>query len=149
MTQKRHVIRREFWSQLLQEMNKKTSLFQNISPSKDNWISCGSGHSGLPYTLVATKAYARVELWINRGSQEENKRIFDELYKHKEEIETSFGHKLEWERLDDGKGSRLAYYLRDGSVFNREDWNKIIDFMTKNIVPFEKSLKGVIEKVVR
>lgn len=147
--QTRHTIRVEFWTQLLQEMNKKSDLFKNISPSKDNWIGCGSGYSGLSYNFVITSNYARIELWINKGAQEDNKEIFDSIYKFKGEIESSFGDQLDWQRRDDGKGSRIAYWLRDVNVFNEEDWPEMINFLTSNMVKFEIAMKKVLRSVFK
>lgn len=147
--QTRHSVRIDFWTLLLQDMNEKSDLFKNISPSKDSWIGCGSGHSGIAYNFVITGNYARVELWINRGLQEENKRHFDNIYRHKEKIEASFGDQLDWQRLDDGKGSRIAYWLKDVSVYNEEDWPQMIDFMTINMIKLEKALKNVLRDVIK
>jgi len=147
--QTRHTIRVEFWTQLLQEMNEKSDLFKNISPSKDNCIGCGSGYSGLAYNFVITSNYARIELWINKGAQEDNKEIFDSIYKFKGEIESSFGDQLDWQRRDDGKGSRIAYWLRDVNVFNEEDWPEMINFLTSNMVKFEKAMKKVLRSVFK
>lgn len=74
-----------------------------------------------------TGNYARIELWINRGLQEENKELFDRIYSHKDKIEASFGDKFDWKILDEGKDSRIAYWLTDVSVFNGEDWPKMIN----------------------
>ncbi|MDD2215333.1 MAG: DUF4268 domain-containing protein [Eubacteriales bacterium] len=147
--QTRHSLRIEFWERLLQEMNEKSDLFKNISPSKDSWIGCGSGHSGLVYNFVVTGNYARIELWINRGLQEENKVLFDSIYRYKNKIETTFGDQLDWQRLNDGKGSRIAYILKDVSVFNEEDWPQMINFMTLNMIKFEISLKNVLRDVFK
>jgi hypothetical protein len=54
--QERYAIRLNFWSKLLQKINQKTELFRNISPSKSNWISCGSGFGGIVYSFVITLA---------------------------------------------------------------------------------------------
>jgi hypothetical protein len=35
----RHKLRREFWTKLLPLSNKLTSLFANINPTDDHWIS--------------------------------------------------------------------------------------------------------------
>jgi hypothetical protein len=123
-------------------------LFSNISPSKDNWINCGCGHGGLCYKFVITSNFVRIELWINKGIQEENKKIFDNIKQYKESIENSFGHELEWERLDSGKGSRITYYLRDVSVFNTDDWQGMINFMSSNIIKFDNSIKDVLNMVL-
>jgi hypothetical protein len=139
--QERYAIRLNFWSKLLQKINQKTELFRNISPSKSNWISCGSGFGGIVYSFVITGNFARLELWINRGTKEDNKQIFNKLMTYKEQIETNFENCLEWERLDNGKGSRVAFYLKNVSVFNGEDWDKMIEFLTDNMIKFEIAFK--------
>ncbi|NLD16772.1 MAG: DUF4268 domain-containing protein [Tissierellia bacterium] len=147
--QTRHTVRLQFWTQLLQVINDKSDLFKNVSPSKDNWIGCGSGYSGLPYTFVVTSNYAKIELYINKGQQEENKEIFDAIYENKEKIESSFGDQLDWQRRDDGKGSRIAYWLKDVNVFNEEDWPEMIDFLTSNMIKLEIAIKGVLRSVLK
>lgn len=128
-------------------MNERSDLFKNVSPSKDNWIGCGSGYNGLLYTFVVTSNYARIELYINRGQQEENKVIFDNIFSQKEKIESSFGNKLDWQRRDDGKVSRIAYWLKDVNVFNEEYWPEMIEFLTSNMIKFENSMKNTLREV--
>jgi len=147
--QNRHTVRLKFWSNLLHKMNEKSDLFKNISPSKDNWIGCGSGYSGLAYIFCITGSFARVELWINKGTKEENKLIFDKIHSSKEQIETKFGNKLDWQRLEDGKGSRVAYFLKDVNVFNEEDWDKMIDFMVSNMIKLESIMKNILPEVLK
>jgi hypothetical protein len=146
--QTRHTVRIAFWTNLLQAMNEKSDLFKNISPSKDNWIGSGSGYGGLEYVFAVTGNEARIELYINRGSQEENKELFDRIHDHKETIEKLFGDQLEWQRLDEGKGSRIAYRKKEVSVFNEEDWPTMIDFMTVNMIKFEESLKNTLKNLM-
>jgi hypothetical protein len=147
--QTRHTVRIKFWTQLLEVMNEKSDLYKNISPSKDSWLSCGSGYSGLGYVFSATGSHARIELWINRGNQEENKELFDRITTHKEDIESLFGDVLDWQRLDDGKGSRIAYCLNAVNVYDEDDWPQMIDFMTSNMIKFENAIKGVLKEILR
>jgi hypothetical protein len=65
-------LRLEFWTALLKEMAKKSELFKNISPKKDNWISAGSGIWGVSFTFAMSKAFARVELYIDTGDKTKN-----------------------------------------------------------------------------
>ena len=74
----RHVIRKEFWTKLIQAMNTKSNLYQNISPSIYNWIGAGSGVRGAGLNFVVSKSYGRAELYIDRGNKEENEFVFDE-----------------------------------------------------------------------
>jgi hypothetical protein len=58
-----------------------------------SWISAGAGvRSGVSFTYVVwmTEETA-VELYIDTGDKEENKRIFDGLHAKKPEIEQAFG----------------------------------------------------------
>lgn len=58
-------------------------------------------------------------------------------------------HQLEWQRLDAGKGCRIAYFLKDVSVFNEEDWPQMIEFMASNMIEFEKVMKGILGEVMK
>lgn len=142
-------IRREFWQQLLQVINQKSNLFSNVNPTKDNWLACGSGYSGISYQFVVTGSYARVGLWIIGRSQEENKNIFDQLLQHKKSIENEFGYELDWERLDEGKGSRIGYTLSNVSLFNQDDWAEMTEFLATHMIQLERSIKDALRKVMQ
>jgi len=137
----RHKIRLDFWQQLLAFVNQSdTKLFQNINPSKDNWISAGVGVSGLGLNFVVSKQACRIELYISRGNQEENKFIFDQLYAQKDQIESVFGGKLTWERLDFKKSCRIRHELAEVNVYEKDDWEPMIEFLTDGIIRMENAL---------
>lgn len=142
----RHVVRKEFWIRLLQAINEKGDLFQNISPSIYHWIGAGSGVRGLGYNFIITKSYARPELYIDRGEQEENKSCFDYLFEKKEEIEQEFGDALTWERLDDKRASRIKYEM-EANVFNREEWDGMIEFMVDGMLRLERAFKKPLKEL--
>lgn len=143
----RHLIRLEFWKQLLKEMNQQSDSFQNISASKDNWIGISAGFSGVSFNFVISNYYGRAEVYINKGKKEINKLIFDELYSKKEDIEKRFGDNLQWERLDAKVTCRIKYELNDVDYFNRDDWKKMIDFMIDSMQRLEKSFREPILKL--
>ena len=142
----RHKLRLEFWKQLLPVINEKSDLFSNISPSKDNWISAGTGVSGVGYNFVISKNYARTEIYMSRSNKEENKFIFDKLLEKKDVIESSTG-KLEWERLDNKKASRIKKEIQDVSLYEKEDWEKMINFMVDSMLKLEKGFKNHLKKI--
>jgi hypothetical protein len=143
----RHVFREKFWIQFLTEINKKNSLFANISPSTDNWIGIGMGRGGFNLNLVISKKYARAEIYINRGEMEDNKKAFDSLYAHKDEIEKEFGGKLTWERMEDNVTSRIKHQLDDVNVTNEEDWPKMNEFMIDEAEKMQRAFKDPIRKL--
>ena len=101
-------LRLEFWTALLKEMAKKSELFKNISPKKDNWINAGSGISGVPFTFSISKAYARVELYIDKDKM--RMKLFDYLHQSKEAIETAL-EKQDLGTFDDKRASRICSVL--------------------------------------
>lgn len=60
-----------------------------------------------------------------------------------------FGEQLDWQRLDEGKGSRVAYPLTDVSVYNREDWAAMNKFLTSSMIKLEESIKDALQQVMR
>lgn len=144
----RHNLRFEFWTKLLPMIKGQAPIFQNTNPSKDHWLSAGgTGISGLIYNFLITKSYAAVELAISKAETSDNKQIFDELFKFKDEITNSFGNELSWERLDNKKMSRIAYYKEGVNVFVKEDWQEMADFLAVNMIKLEHSLRDPIRKV--
>jgi len=143
----RHLLRLEFWKQLLKEINIKTNSFQNISPSKDPWIGVGAGYSGVAFNFVISNYYARVELYFSRPNKEENKFIYNALIEKQDEYETKFGNKLIWEELPDKKASRIKYELNNVDYFNKEDWTQMINFMVDAMVNLEKTFREPISKI--
>jgi hypothetical protein len=143
----RHVLRKEFWTKLIPAMNSTgTNLYQNINPGIYHWIGAGSGVRGVSYNFVITKSYCQAELYIDRGDKSENMFVFDSLHDSKAAIEQAFGEPLGWERLDDKRGCRIKA-KSDGNVFDREQWNSMIEFMTDAMCRLEKAMKESVKEV--
>lgn len=62
----------------------------------------------------------RIEMYIDSGEREINKRLFDLLYERKAIIEDEFGHELHWQRLDNRRASRIARIL-SGSITDEKE----------------------------
>ena len=137
----RHNIRRNYWERLLEVFHDSNcSLYDNISASKDHWLSAGSGVSGCTFGLIFSKTEIRVELNIARSITEENKFLYDQIYSQKDQLETVFGNPLEWQRLDDKKSSRIQYSMpADG--FTREKWDQWIQWHLENMTKFDAILR--------
>tara|TARA_R110001592_G_scaffold363341_1_gene684405 strand:+ start:18680 stop:19813 length:1134 start_codon:yes stop_codon:yes gene_type:complete len=143
----RHIVRREFWTQLIHTMNStQSTLYQNISPGIANWIGAGSGVRGVGFNFAATKHYGRAELYIDRGDKEENEFILDQLLSQKEIIESIFGGQLEWEKLDERRACRIKAETQ-GNIFDRDQWKTMTDFMTDAMRRLEEALKDPLKEV--
>lgn len=146
--QRRHGIRRRFWTELIKAMNDQSTLYQNISPGTQSWISAGSGSRGIGLNFAATHTYARAEVYIDRGNKAENEAIFDTLQADREAIEAEFGGSLEWERLDLKRACRIKAE-QPGDVFDPERWPDMISFMTGAMVRMERALKSRLAQLTR
>lgn len=128
-------------------MNQKSSLCQNIRPGTDAWIAVAIGTSGVSLNLVATHTYARAEIYINRGDQAENKKVFDYFLNMKSEIEKDFGAPLVWERMEDRVTSRIKFQLDGVDIFNQSDWPKMNEFMIETTIKMHQAFKGPVQKL--
>lgn len=143
----RHVLRLEFWEQLLDRAKERTSLHARISPGKEHWIGAGAGRSGLAFTYVIRMNDAQVELYIDQGETGANKRIFDRLFASKEQIKAAFGEPLEWQWLDDRRTSRIRHRLTLGGLADRDRWPEIQEAMIDAMVRLENALKPQIKRL--
>jgi hypothetical protein len=140
----RHYLRRDFWTQLLEHAKSKTKLTDRISPSTDNWLSFGSGKSGLNFAFVVRMDDAHVELYIDTGNVGQNKNKFDELFSKKDTIEKNYGHPLEWQRLDNKRACRIRYVISGHGLSDKANWPTLITRLVDEMINFHRSIQPQI-----
>lgn len=146
-TRERVKINQRFWNMFLDECNKHNELFQNINASKDGWLWKSAGLSGIGYVVAITGTYAKVEFSINFPDKEKNKFVFDYLFNKREEIEQEIGFDLNWDKRELRRSSSIKYELNNISIYNEEDWEKMIKFMVKNVEKFVEVFSKEISKI--
>ncbi|MFH1598108.1 MAG: DUF4268 domain-containing protein [Patescibacteria group bacterium] len=139
---------KEFWTKLLEKSKEKTDLYANISPNKYQWIATGAGKAGIGYNLVITNRYGSCEIYLDRGKEFEepniNKIRFDKLIKHKDEIENKYGGKLNWERLDNRRASRISVKFEGIGLQNKDKWDELQDKMIDTMIKIESVFREYI-----
>jgi hypothetical protein len=140
--------RRQFWTELLKDAAPKIARFADISPSGYHYVSAGSGIGGVKLNFVAAKSYGGVELYIDHGTQQENKGIFDELYSQKSSIENTFGGSLGWERLDNKRACRIKSQM-PGNPFDETKRPAIVAFMIDSMARLDNALKEPLAQIQR
>ncbi len=144
-----HEMRFAFWEQALQALSEHgVSLYQNVSPSKDHWLSAGTGVAACAYSLHFLRTEARVVLDLQRGSKEENKWLFDRLEEQREQLERDFGGTLEWRRMDDKKSSRIDL-SRSFDSYNRDVWPEITKWLAEHVSRLESAFKPRLQGLNR
>ena len=99
-----------FFTKLLDELKiNRPGLTQKQKVSSQSWLPLSSGKSHFTfYWAFKLNGKFAVELFMESPDQEFNKRAFDWLSQQKEEIEKKMGEKLNWDRLNNKKGSRIS-----------------------------------------
>jgi len=144
----RHVLRLEFWGQLLDKAKTKTKLHSKVSPGIENWVSAGAGKSGLGFNYVVRMDDAQVELYIDRGEAEWNKRVFNAFVQHKTEIEDLFGGPLDWQLLPDKRASRIRFMISEYGLKDQEHWDELQEQLIESMIRLDKALRPFITKLV-
>lgn len=143
----RHHLRKAFWAELLERARPRTRLHSAVSPSTSNWVAAGAGTSGLLWSYVILQHQGRVELYIDRGNEEQNLRIFDALAERRGDIERSFGEPLDWQRLEGRRGCRIAYHIAVGGWRDREQWPQVADAAIDAMIRLEAALRPQLKSL--
>lgn len=107
---------RAFFQDLIDELRDRHKFTNARVGQPQNWYSFASGVSSVTYGFsFAQGGQVRAEVYIDTEDTDANKAIFDTLEKDKEAIEGPFGERLQWERLNHRRASRIAVY-RHGSI---------------------------------
>lgn len=146
----RYGIRRRWWAMLVSRSATVNRLHSHITPSEYSWLGTSSGVRGLNLNYSVTQNACVAELYIDRGkgSEDENKRIFDQLVEHKDEIESVFGGSLRWERLEGKRACRISYSQGGGGYRSPEEtWPTLQDGIIGVMDRLEKALRPFINNL--
>ncbi|MFN4060386.1 MAG: DUF4268 domain-containing protein [Paracoccus hibiscisoli] len=149
-TQKhRHKLRLAFWEEALAQLRADgITLYQNISPTKDHWLSAGSGVSSCPYNLIFSRDEARVELEMRRADTGANKWLFDRLHSERAAIEAAFGQPLDWRRMEDKKASKITF-AQPFDGYDRSTWPEMISWLSEHVRKLETAFKEPLARLNR
>ena len=131
--------RLEFWNRFNEILIDRGKPFNVRKATTDHWydVSLGTSEAHVSINLVNKESVVCIDLYIN-----DNKELFDSLYLKKDIIENDLGFKLIWDRLDNGKASRIKYNIKGLNYDNHSNYdelmNKVIDTAVKMRDTFKK-----------
>lgn len=102
--------RQDFFTDVLTALHARQSSVRVPARGNGNWLSFSSGPFGTWSIGAASRTQMRVEVYLDCGDKERNKRLFDELTAEAPRWGVAAGTSLTWERLDDKRASRIAAY---------------------------------------
>lgn len=147
----RELLRREFWSGLLESAATRTPLHSSVGAGKAPWLSASSGHRGISFVYGAKQHSCSVFLYIDRGQGKdtENEAIYDYFYKRKPDIESAIGSKLVWSPLEEKRACTISTQDLDiGYRSSPEEWPKAYKQMIDFMIQFETTYKPMISRAV-
>lgn len=137
----RSQFRIDFWHQTLEALKDAgVQRYLNVSPMKDNWLYARCGLRSVHYGMIFTKDEARVEFGIARESKDQNKALFELLYKQRDSLNATFGAELNWRRMEDKKASVIDF-SKDFDGHNREAWPDMIKWLVEHMQRLEKAFE--------
>lgn len=131
----------EFWTQFNELVLERGKPFNIRKATTDHWydVAIGTSEAHIAINLVNKESSIVVELYIH-----DNKELFDRLHYIKDEIEQLLSFKLDWQRLDEKKASRIKYTI---AGLNFDDHSNYADLMNETInkvLMFKKVFKKYI-----
>lgn len=140
----------EYFQRLIDILREKHRFTNARKGQPQNWYSFASGIPGFTYGAVfVQKNRVRTEVYIDSGEALRNKAIFDLLFKDRELIENQLGMKLQWERMDERRASRISLY-RQGSILSNEDeLEEILLWHLEKLLEFKRVFGPVLKRVLK
>ncbi len=127
----RYELRRKFWAYALPIIRTycNNQSFNNVNPSKENWVNGAIGISGVYISCVANYDSAMVKLIFSKNNSDINKLLFDCVYKQKQSIELTFGESLQWDRGENKKQSQIFIQLSQVKLQDESNWKLMAKFL--------------------
>lgn len=145
----RHKKRYRFWERALPILRAATGIYNNVSPTNDNWLTGASGHSGVIFNPVIRMDGARAELYIDTGDEQRNTNIFEALKSKESDIAVFFAGELDWQDLPGKRACRICTQYHDYGLNDEEHWDEIAHFLADNIRLLMKVFKPLLDAIIK
>ena len=130
-----------FWNEFNQAIvnNGKPFNVRKASTGHGYDIALGTSEVYVSITLVNKENRIGLEIHISN-----NKNLFDQLFISSVEIEEKLGFKMEWQRLDDKKSSRIIHYIDGLDFSNHSNYPQLMDEVIQKATKLRDTFKKYI-----
>lgn len=130
--------RLNFWNKFNETLVARGKPFNVRKASTDHYydVAIGTSDAHICITLVNKNNSIGVEIYIN-----DNKDLFDRFHSASDEIENELGFKMQWYRRDNGKVSRIIYYIKGLDFDNHKNYNELIDEVINKVIAIKKTFR--------
>lgn len=131
-----------FWSQFNELLERKGKPFNVRKPTTDHWysVAIGTSEAHIDITLVNKDNKIGVGLWINN-----NKEMYDSLFKNKDKIEGELGYLLKWDRKrENQKASSIIMEIPGLNFEDHSNYEELMQVIIENVVKMKRVFKKYI-----
>lgn len=141
---------RNYFQKLIDELRTVHHYTSAKVGQPQNWYSFSSGIKGINYGANFTAAgKARTEIYIDLGDTNKNKQVFDILKSQENELKEAFEDVISWERLDNKRASRLAFYC-DANISDPEaELEKVRKWHIQKLIEIKRKLNNKLVSIVK
>lgn len=133
--------RLKFWNRFNEILIDRGKPFNVRKATTDHWydVALGTSEAHVSINLVNKESVVCIDLYIN-----DNKELFDILYSRKDIIENDLGFKLIWDRLDNGKASRIKYKIKGLNYDNHSNYDELMNQVIDTAIKMRDTFKKYI-----
>ena len=131
--------RLEFWNLFNEHLINRGKPFnvRKASTTQNYDIAIGTSEAKLSIWLENKNSLVSVMLYINS-----NKAMYDKLYENRNEIESEFGFKLNWYRLNDAKASIISYHIKGLYFDDHSNYDYLIEEAIDKVIKMREVFKN-------
>ena len=124
-----------FWTMFNDVVATRGKPFNIRKPTVRHWYSVSIGKTGasISINLVNKDSNVVLELYID-----DNKQLFDMLYEERDSIESELGFKMEWQRLNHKKASRIKCLIPGLDFKNHANYEILMNQIVDKVVVMKK-----------
>lgn len=137
----------DFFSGLLEVAREHSDLHAGVTPAASDWLMSGAGTSGVHWVYRIRPASTSVELALERPDASLNRRRFESVIAHREEVESNFGDALEWDAPESRKRCSIVKTIGLGGYESpRDEWLEIFEMTVSSMDRLESALSGDVKR---
>lgn len=134
-----------FWSSFKDFAQQKRSFIQFHAARPQHWLTAAVGRSGFHIGLTINTRSNKLGTEVYIGHSQ-SKEAFRSLEKDKEKIAQETNRVLDWQFLEESKGSRIANYT-EGDIREKERWPQYFEHLLATAEALHKSFSPRIKKL--
>jgi hypothetical protein len=134
----RHLLRREFWRAFMLRAAGRAPLPSRLRQGTNSSIYVPTAEKKRLYWEYSIRMHdAGIDLAIYQSDAASTKRMFDQLFAQRAEIESVFGATLDWDRRSQGHESYIRHQIAGAGLLQREAWPEIQERMIVTMAQFQ------------